>query len=179
MSSVGEPQSKPAAPKKGAAGLYTIIAIKLGKGLLLLLLALGIFSLVDDDLGSVFERFLHFVRLDPEREFFVELGRKIESITPSALQRLASGTLIYAVLLFVESFGLMARAFWAGWLAIGETAFFIPLEIHHLLVRFSWTVTAILIVNTLMVLYLVRNRNRLFHHHGEPKSGENRGDWQV
>lgn len=179
MSEIPSLQQGPHAPKKAVAGLYTIIALKLGKGLLLLLLALGIFSLVGDDLGSAFERFLRFVKLDPEREFFVDLGRRIESITPSGLKHLASGTLIYAILLFVESFGLMSRAFWAGWLAIGETAFFIPLELHKLIHHFSLTVLGILIINSAIVLYLVRNRQRLFHHHGEHASPQEREDWEV
>lgn len=174
LSNPGQP-----APKQAAAGLYTIIAIKFGKGLLLLLLALGIFSLVGDDLGSAFEKFLRFVKLDPEREFFVDLGKRIESITPAALKQLASGTLLYAILLFVESLGLMARASWAGWLAIGETAFFIPLEIHKLIHGFTWTVLVILIINSGIVYYLVRNRQRLFHHPNERRPGPEREDWEV
>jgi len=157
------PSQKTGEPR--AAGLYTIITIKLGKAVLLLLLALGIFSLAGNDLGIVLERFLRFVKVDPEREFFVELGQRLESITPAALHQLASGTLLYAILLFVESIGLMYRSVWAVWMAIGETGFFIPLEISHLLKKFSWTVTTILVVNVVIVVYLVRNRHRLFHRH--------------
>ena len=170
--------------KSRAAGLYTIIAVKLGKAILLLLLALGILSLIGDDLVARFDKLLRFVRLDPEREFFVELGHHIESITPAGLKQLASGTLLYAFLLLVESIGLMFRTVWAGWLAIGETAFFIPVEITKLIASFTWTVTLILVVNSLIVLYLVRNRRRLFHHHGEtpatlPSRAGPREDWEV
>ena len=59
----------------------------------------------------------------------------------------------------------MGRTFWAAWLAIGETAFFIPLEVYRLFESFSWTVLIILAINLAIVRYLVRNRNRLFHHH--------------
>jgi uncharacterized membrane protein (DUF2068 family) len=64
----------------------------------------------------------------------------------------------------VESVGLMFRASWAVWLAIGETAFFIPIEIYELMHRYSLTLLAIFAVNLLIVLYLVRNRQRLFRH---------------
>ncbi len=77
---------------------------------------------------------------------------------------LVAGFLIYAVLLFVESAGLAFRAYWAVWMAIGETAFFIPIEIFDLVKHPTWLVSAILLVNLLIVLYLVRNRDRLFHH---------------
>jgi uncharacterized membrane protein (DUF2068 family) len=153
------------APRKRAAGLYTIIAIKAGKALLFLLLALGIYSLIGDDLQAELIRLLKFLHLDPEREFFAELGRNLQRLSPNHLGWLASGTLLYAVLLAAESTGLAFRAYWAVWLAIGETAFFIPIELFDLLRDPSGVVTIILIINVLIVVYLVRNRNRLFHHH--------------
>jgi uncharacterized membrane protein (DUF2068 family) len=145
-------------------GLYSIIALKLGKSLLLFGITLGFYSLLDEDLRSAFERFLLWVRLDPEHQFFANLGDKLQVLTPSSLRWIASGTLLYGLLLLVESLGMMFRVFWAAWLAIGETAFFIPIEVYHLLGNFSLGVFIILVVNVAVVWYLVKNRNRLFHH---------------
>jgi len=146
------------------AGLYTIIALKLGKSLLLFGIALGIYSLMNEDLQAEFERLLRWVRLDPEHQFFADLGAKLQLMTASNVRWIASGTLIYGVLLLVESVGMMFRVFWAGWLAIGETAFFIPVEVYDLIRNFSFAVFIILVVNMAIVWYLVKNRNRLFHH---------------
>jgi uncharacterized membrane protein (DUF2068 family) len=146
------------------AGLYTIIAIKLGKSFLLFGIAMGIYSLMNADLQAEFERFLRWVRLDPEHQFFADLGEKLQLVTPSNVRWIASGTLIYGVLLLVESVGMMFRVFWAGWLAIGETAFFIPVEVYDLIRDFSIAVFIILVVNVAIVWYLVKNRSRLFHH---------------
>jgi uncharacterized membrane protein (DUF2068 family) len=151
--------------RRSAAGLYTIIVIKLGKSLLLLGVALGIYSLLGDDLRVEFDQLLRAMSLDPEHKFFASLGEKIEHITPSNIRWVASGTLLYSLLLFVEGSGLIFRVWWAGWLAIGETAFFIPIEIYELLRRFSLTLSVVLFVNVLIVAYLVRNRHRLFRHH--------------
>jgi uncharacterized membrane protein (DUF2068 family) len=147
-----------------ATGLYSIIALKLGKSLLLFGITLGFYSLLDADLRSSFEQFLLWVKLDPEHQFFADLGLKLQSITPSSLRWIASGTLLYGCLLLVESIGMMFRVFWAAWLAIGETAFFIPIEIYHLMRDFSPGVFIILVINVAVVWYLVKNRNRLFHH---------------
>jgi len=147
-----------------ATGLYSIIALKLGKSLLLFGITVGFYSLLDQDLQSAFEQFLHWVRIDPEHQFFADLGLKLQAITPSSLKWIASGTLLYGVLLLVESLGMMFRVFWAAWLAIGETAFFIPIEIYHLMRDFSPVVFIILVINVAVVWYLVKNRNRLFHH---------------
>jgi len=149
---------------KGAAGLYTIITLKLGKCLLLLGITLGIYSLVGEDLRAEFERFLIWVRLDPEHQFFAALGARIQAITPANIRWIASGTLLYALLLLVESVGMIFRLFWAAWLAIGETAFFIPVEVYDLMRDFSPAIFVILVVNSAIVWYLVKNRNRLFHH---------------
>jgi len=43
---------------------------KLIKGIALLLLALGVLSLANKDLSDVFDQFLRWVHLDPERSFF-------------------------------------------------------------------------------------------------------------
>jgi uncharacterized membrane protein (DUF2068 family) len=151
--------------QRRAPTLYVIIVIKLGKALLLLAVALGFFSLIGRDIDAHFDQLLRFVHLDPEQQFFARLGDKLQLITPTNLKWLGSGSLLYSVLLLCESVGLIRRAWWSVWMAIGETAFFIPLEIFDLLRHFSWVVTAILLLNALIVVYLVVNRDRLFRHH--------------
>src|SRR5438105_3507504 len=96
-------QAAPA--KKTAAGLYSIIAIKLGKALLLFALALGIYSMIGEDLRVEFDNFIRVLRLDPEHKFFLRLGERLEEVTPANIQWVASGTMIYSLLLFVESAG--------------------------------------------------------------------------
>jgi len=51
------------------------------------------------------------------------------------------------------------------WLAIGESAFFIPVEIFELTDKFTWLMFSILAVNSLIVAYLIANRQKLFRHH--------------
>lgn len=151
--------------KRRAPALWIIIGFKLGKALLLLLLAAGFFSLIGKDIGVVFDDILLFLRIDPSQQFFARIGDQIEKITPTNLKWLASGSLLYALLLAVEGIGLIRRSWWAVWLAIGETAFFIPLEFFDLLGKFSWKMFALLALNLVIVAYLVKNRDKLFHHH--------------
>jgi uncharacterized membrane protein (DUF2068 family) len=155
-------------PRKRAAGLYTIIAIKVGKAALMLALALGLFSLMDNDLPKDFHHFVRTFRLNPEWEFCVALSKQLQTVTPANLGWLSGGALLYGLLLVVESTGLIFRAYWAVWLAIGETAFFIPIEVFDLVRHPTYAVEGILAVNLLIVVYLVRNRDRLFHHHHRP-----------
>ena len=152
-------------PKRRAPTLYVIIAIKLGKGILLLLLALGVYTVANANLSEIYQALLKWINVDPEREFFVTLAKRISAITPANVYWVAAGTAFYSMFSLVEGVGLMFRVGWAGWLAIGESAFFIPIEVHHLMGRFSSTVFFILLLNFAMVWYLLQNRKRLFSHH--------------
>jgi len=151
--------------KNRAIGLYAIIAFKLLKGLLLLTLALGVYSLVGDDLTEQLDRLLRAVRIDPERQFFEEMAGQLALVTPATVGWVATGTLLYSLLSLIEAFGLVCRTSWAGWMAIGESAFFVPIEIHHLMRGFAPLGFGILVGNVFIVIYLYRNRHRLLHHH--------------
>jgi uncharacterized membrane protein (DUF2068 family) len=151
--------------KKRAPTLYVIIAIKLLKGLLFLTLAVVAWALSDNDLPVEFRNFLHFLRFNPERRFFANLAVQVGKITEVNVLWVAAGTLVYSLFSLVEGIGLMFRVSWAGWLAIGESAFFIPIELYELSSKFSLTVFVILLINVIMVSYLFQNRHRLFRHH--------------
>ena len=75
------------------------------------------------------------------------------------------GTVLYSLFSLVEGIGLIFRVPWAGWLAIGESTFFIPIEVYELLRRPSWSLVVILGLNVMIVWYLFQNRHRLFRHH--------------
>jgi len=156
---------------KPAPTLYFIVAIKLVKGVALLLLALGVFTLANKDLPDLFDQFLRWVHLDPENRFFSGIGTWLDQITPQNVRVVASGTFLCGLFLLVEGFGLAWRAKWAIWLAIGESAFFIPIEIFELIPRPNVMrhhpvgLFIVLIINVAIVWYLYKNRERLFRHH--------------
>lgn len=149
--------------KKRAPTLYAIIALKLSKGLLFVVLAIVAYNLSDNDLPFEYRRLLHFLRLNPETKFFSDLAAQVAQLTEDKMQRVAAGILLYSLFSLVEGVGLLFRVNWAGWLAIGESAFFIPIEIYELVHRFSKPVVVILAINIVIVWYLLKNRERLFH----------------
>ncbi len=165
-------------PPKRAPTLDLLAAIKSGKGLLLLLAALGIFALAGKDLSDAFDDFLRWLHLDPERRFFMNIGEWLDTITPANVKEIASGTLLFGLFLLTCGVGLAFRAKWAIWVSIGESACFIPVEAFELLRRrlpetdahrmFTHprlALAALLAVNVFIVWYLFKNRARLFRHH--------------
>ena len=159
--------------KKRAPTLWAIIAIKLLKGLLFLTLAVVAYTLSDNDLPADYKNLLHHLRFNPERKFWADLASRIGHITEPTMIRAAVGTLIYSLFSLVEGIGLIFRVSWCCWLAIGESAFFIPIEIYELVHRTSdpthaghpRVVLVILGLNIFIVWYLFKNRHRLFRHH--------------
>src|ERR1700690_167714 len=164
---MAENTKTPTVFKKRAPTLYLIIGGKLIKGVLSLLLALGVYKMTGAGLSDLFDRFVHWVHLDPENRFLSDIGDRLELITPANVRWMATGTFLYSLVSLVEGVGLIFRAPWAGWLAIGESAFFIPIEVRELvrLPFFSWVVFSVLAINVLIVWYLFQNRKRLFRHH--------------
>ena len=146
--------------RKRAPTLYAIIAIKLLKGLLFVALAIVAYTLSDNDLPAEYRHALQVLRLNPERKFWADLAIQVGQLTEQKVLWTAAGTLIYSLFSLVEGIGLIFRVSWAGWMAIGESAFFIPIEIYELVqqgapgwVRLGHLVwlSVILVINVVIV----------------------------
>lgn len=151
--------------KKRAPTLYLIVGIKLLKGTVALLLAFGVHSLRDANLPEMFQKLLEFLHFDPEKKFFVELANRVAEITPANLKWVVVGTLTYAGFMLLQAGGLAFHIGWIVWLVIGESAFFVPVELYELIHKPSWVKLFILAINVLIVWYLFANRHRLIRHH--------------
>jgi uncharacterized membrane protein (DUF2068 family) len=150
---------------KRAPTLYAIIIIKLLKGALFVALAVTAYTISDNDLPAEYRGLLHILRLNPESRIWAHLAAQVSQLTETKVLVAAVGLVLYSLFSFVEGVGLIFRVSWAGWLAIGESAFFIPIEVNHLCRHASLTVFVVLGLNILIVWYLYQNRRRLFRHH--------------
>ena len=157
--------SRPTKRPNRAPTLYAIIAIKLLKGALFLTLAIIAYNLSDNNLPIDFQKLLHWLRFNPERKFFAELAAQVAKLTEGKVLLVGAGSLLYSLFSLVEGVGLIFRVSWCGWLAIGESAFFIPLEVYELMRDFGMNVFFLFVINVVIVWYLLKNRHRLFKHH--------------
>jgi len=167
------------APKK-APTLYFIVVGKLVEGGLLLAGGVSIYLLAKKNLPDLFDQSLRWMHFDPEGRLFSDIGDRLETITPGNVHAIASWMFLYGLFKTVGGLGLLFRAPWAIWLAIGESAFFIPIEIYELIRRHTLEgearvhamfahpkigIAILLVVNVFIVWYLFKNRERLFRHH--------------
>jgi uncharacterized membrane protein (DUF2068 family) len=128
-------------------------------------LAVTAYTLSDNDLPAEYRGLLHILRLNPESRIWSHLAAQVSQLTETKVLVAAAGLLAYSLFSLVEGVGLIFRVSWAGWLAIGESAFFIPIEVNHLCRHVSLTVFVVLGLNILIVWYLFQNRLRLFRRH--------------
>lgn len=168
--------------KKRAPTLYLIIFFKLAKGLLAVFLAAVLYTQPANKLPTDYEQIMdrpavkevfHYLRINPENKFFERLATQINAATDAGVRAAVVGALLWSLFPLAEGLGMIYRVKWAGWLAIGESAFFVPVEIYKLLEDFSWVMVGVTVTNIFIVWYLFANRERLFyaphghslHHH--------------
>jgi uncharacterized membrane protein (DUF2068 family) len=150
------------------------------EGGLLLIAALSVYLLARQNLPELFDQFIRWMHFDPEGRFFNAIGDQLDTLTPRNVHVVASWLLIYGLFKTVGGLGLAFRLPWAVWLAIGESAFFIPIEIFELVRPRSQEgelhphlmfehpkegIAIVLTINALIVWYLYKNRQRLFRQH--------------
>ena len=174
LARVGVEQQK--VPLRRAPTLYLIIFFKLAKGLLACFLAITLYCQPATQLPTDYEQLMgqptvkqvfHYLRIHPENKFFERLAKQIANATDAGVREAVVGALLWSLFPLTEGVGLIFRVKWAGWLAIGESAFFVPVEIYELMKEFSGFMVAVTIINIFIVWYLYANRERLFHqrHH--------------
>ena len=167
------PEPKP----KRAPTLYFIVGVKFFKGVAALLLALGAYSLRDNNLPEDFRKLLEILHIDPEKRFFLELADRIGEITNNNLKWVVILSVVYGLFMLLQAGGLAWRVKWVVWLVIGESAFFIPVEVFELvrqhvpnpehphLLNPKIGIAVVLALNVAIVWYLFKNRERIIRHH--------------
>ena len=138
-----------------------IALFKLVKAAMLIALGLGALSMRHDH--SWLGTWIHALAADPHGKYVVKLIGKISSLDARELEEIGLGSLLYAAVFLVEGVGLMLRRMWAEVMTVIITTSFIPLEIYELVEHESWAKGAVIVVNVLVVLYLLRRLHREKH----------------
>jgi uncharacterized membrane protein (DUF2068 family) len=150
-----------AGPPGAARASIRVIAVwEAVKGVLVLLAAgLASYFLRPDQERSIEELVGHF-HLNPAGHTSHIFQKAIEHLANTRVVLLAAGALLYALLRFVEAYGLWAEKRWGWMLGIASAALYLPLEIRELLVKFSWTSVVLFTLNLAIVAVLWRNRTQ-------------------
>jgi uncharacterized membrane protein (DUF2068 family) len=138
-----------------AAGLRTIAAYEAAKGLLLLLVAMGLLGLIHRDVEEVGEELVYHLHFNPSAHYarlFLDLAAKV---TDGWLWGLAAFCVVYSSLRFLEAYGLWHGRRWAAWLGAASGTVYVPFEVIELCKKSTWLRAGSLAVNIVVVAYLL------------------------
>lgn len=129
--------------------------LEASKGVVVLLAATGLLSLIHRDLYEIAARLVEHAHLNPASRYpriFVDAAGQLQS---ARLVLLALGAATYAVLRLVEAYGLFHERAWAEVLAAGSGAVYVPMEVVGLYRHASWLGLALLVFNVAVVAVML------------------------
>jgi uncharacterized membrane protein (DUF2068 family) len=142
-------------------GMVLIAGFKVLKGLLLLLFGLGLLKLVHADIATLYSRLLEVLHLDTDSQILHAVVLMVDALRPESVLVMSLVSMVYAVLLLTEGIGLWLEFSWAAYLTVASTSLFLPFELYEIVQRITALRIAVLLVNIIVVLYLVK---QLKHH---------------
>jgi len=146
--------------KPQRAGIGLIAVFKVLKGLLLLIVSLGLLPLVHGELATFFSLLLEALHLDANSRLLHSLVLRVDALQPHDVLMISLVSLGYAAVFLTEGIGLWYEWSWAALLAVISTGFFVPFELYELVKQFTVGGFAVLLVNLLIVAYLVAQLKR-------------------
>ena len=136
-------------------GLRAVSIFEAAKGVLVLLLSLSLYTFAHHDfrlIAAAFEKRWH---LDLRLHIPGFVRMLMQYLTDARLHLLVFVAVIYALMRFVEAYGLWFQRRWAEWFALWSGGVYLPVELYELAKGFSWLKLGFLAANLLVVLYMV------------------------
>jgi uncharacterized membrane protein (DUF2068 family) len=146
--------------RTSAAGLRAVAAFEASKGILVLLLGLGLLSLIHKDVEDSAEHLLMHLHINPDRRLARSFLNAASHVTDGRLWALAGAAAAYASVRFTEAWGLWHRRVWAEWFALLSGAIYLPWEVLKIIERPNWWHFTLLAGNLVIILYMVYVRLR-------------------
>lgn len=145
---------------KGA--VRTVAVFEACKGLVVLLAGCGVLSLLHRDVQAEAERLVMHAHLNPASRYPRIFLDAAGALTDTHLVLIACGAAVYALVRFIEAWGLWNERRWAEWFAALSGAIYLPVEIIELFRHASWqgalTFTVNLVIVVLMLYTVYRTR---------------------
>jgi uncharacterized membrane protein (DUF2068 family) len=134
--------------------LRAVASFELAKGLIVFLAGCSVLFLVHKDTGDMADTFLRLLHISPDHHFAQAFLVWANDLTDAKLWAIAGAATVYAILRFVEGYGLWMARGWAEWIALVSTALYVPVEIYKLIQHVSPLHVGILTLNLAVILFM-------------------------
>ena len=159
-----------------SSGLRTIAVFEAFKGALALLAAGGILAIIPAGARHIAIELVGRLHLNPGKSYPSVFVRLLENAASAQLWLIAGLVVVYAVVRFVEAYGLWRTRRWAEWLAAISGAIYVPAEIYELSRSITAIKLAALVLNIAVVAYMCyalwRSRRRTARPAGNSRGAD-------
>ena len=135
-------------------GVYIVAWLEAAKGGLVLLVGFGLLALVHQDIQAMAEQLVRRFHLNPASHYPQIFIHALSAATEARLWFLACTALAYAIIRFIEAYGLWREKRWAEWFAAASGGIYIPIELYELWQGVTWAKTCMLVLNAIIVAYM-------------------------
>jgi uncharacterized membrane protein (DUF2068 family) len=139
-----------------SAAIRTVALFEAFKGAVVLLGASGLLSLVHKDVHAAAAKIIEHLHLNPAARYPQIFLDATSNLHDSRLVLLAVGAGAYALVRFVEAYGLYGEKAWAEVLAAVSGAIYVPFELFELFHRPTWHGALFLAINLIVVALMIR-----------------------
>jgi len=136
--------------------LLLIALYKFVQATVIAAIGVGALRLLHQDFGDIMQQVASALRFNPESRFVNFVLDKASIVDDHLLRRIGLVAFCYAGLSLAEGIGLYLEKAWGEFLTLFITASFLPWEAFEVFKRITWIRIALLIVNALVFLYLLK-----------------------
>lgn len=129
-------------------------SFELTKGVVVLLAGFGVLSLVHRDVWGVADSLLELLHINPEKHYAQVFLQWADGVTDAKLLTIGTLAAVYAMMRFIEAYGLWRARAWAEWFALIAGGVYVPFELYDLIRKPAIIRAVILVVNLAIVIYM-------------------------
>ena len=144
----------------GRTELRIIAVWEAVKGALVIVAAAVALKFLRLDADHTIDVIVDHLHLDPAGHTSRILNQAADNLTDTRLVLIAAGAIAYALIRFVEAYGLWFQKRWGWLLGIASAGLYLPVEIIDIVRHLSRTNVGLFAINVLIIVLLWRNRTR-------------------
>lgn len=134
--------------------LKVIATMEACKGILSLVVGLGLHVLAGENLRHIAEQLVMHAHLNPASHYPSIFIHAASQLHDSQLNLVAFGAMGYALIRFVEAYGLWHAMLWTEWFALLSGAIYLPFELYEVIFHTSSIGIFTLAINIVVVAYM-------------------------
>lgn len=135
-------------------GLRTVALLEASKGVVSLIVGLGIHKLAGKNIQDIFESLLSHLPLNPESRLSGMMMEEAGKLASVNLTLIEAGAMLYAVVRFIEAYGLWNEFLWTEWFALLSGGIYLPFEIYEVIHNPGAISVGVLLINLIVVGYM-------------------------